>query len=114
MKIAITGAIEITMPAISCVYCDEYSPWNWSKPTGTVRDSLALTSTSAMMNSFQVARLSMMNSVASAGSDSGSMIRQKITSSDAPSMRAHSISSVGISRKKPRITKIWNGSPKAT
>ena len=33
-----TGTIEITKPAISNVYCDEYSPWNWRSPTGTVRE----------------------------------------------------------------------------
>ena len=88
-----TGTIEITKPAIRSVYCDEYSPWNWRSPTGTVRESWALIRTSAIRNSFHVASTSMIAKAASAGSESGSMIVQKMRNSEAPSVRAASRSS---------------------
>ena len=68
---------------------------------------------SATIRSFQVQRNWKMASEAIAGSPSGRISRTKILSSEAPSIRADSMMSLGIPTKKLRSRKIANGSPNA-
>ena len=94
------------MPAIVVPQSEAFRRASRASPTGSVRMSSELVTTSGQRKSFQAARKVKIASVAIPGTASGKTTERRTRHSDAPSIRADSRISSGIERRKPRIRKI--------
>jgi hypothetical protein len=98
-----TGTLAITAPAMSRSYRTALADWSVLSPAGSVCTSALNSTYTGHRKSFQFVRNASSASVASAGFESGTMTRRKMSHRFAPSRIAASSSSLGRLRKNWRM-----------